>query len=838
MRFQLFLLLLLFNTVLCAQIYVVNSTDDVDDGVCDGIHCSLREAILAAETDGLTSIIKFNIPGSGIHTIVPAMPFPSVVNNNLFIIGESQPGGAGAIQINFNFINHNNRYFWKITGGSFRLSGIEFRNYLFADPAFHVLQFGDDISISTENCIITNCSFMSDTVLNTPAGAWINVYKAPGMIIKNNRFGTDHTRSVRHSIRNGIEVGSYQSIGKVVIDSNVFVNKRVAILAHGGDLVISNNIFGALDTISQVNLLDPGIAISSDIFANAEITGNYFIGYPVRAIEMKRGYIGLRISQNSFIDNKGPGVIYLEKNSTGSVYVMNNTAVLRKNDSGNAYYTFIEAYSNNRLYVENNDVSNYGTFLSVNNISNQSSLKHSGNSIRCHWNDAIVYNGYPAPVINHVGNNLVRGLGNPNDSIVVYSNDKANCTGAICEGGIELGRTMADSLGNWILNATFNRNVNLSAYQFSPNRVQLKYSSFSSCYDCKVPVKTIFNPILCDGKTVLFRGKVYSESSADDTILVKGDGVNSCDSVFYVHVMDHYSMYFNPVLCLGRTVLFHSKLYTETSPDDTIYIKGDGVNSCDSIFFVHVMNYYLTEITIPRCFPSTSESDTVILVGLNCDSVVIITYKEVGVGHFSQTICDKSSITIWGETFDKNRPSGVIRLANGAQAGCDSVLYVQLNYISIDTSVINFDKGLFALDTVSSYQWLDCSDSSNILQNATNRYYEPSKNGSYAVIIQKNGCIDTSSCYPFIGVSTKESHKQNGTHIFPNPVTDFLNIWTEYTSAELKIRIRDCRHRIIAVENYSNQSNITLEVKNLVAGIYLLEIFDGKNFQQTKFLKI
>src|SRR5207244_3300081 len=43
---------------------VVNTTDDVNDGVCDGTHCSLREAINAANTSPSAVTINFGIPAS------------------------------------------------------------------------------------------------------------------------------------------------------------------------------------------------------------------------------------------------------------------------------------------------------------------------------------------------------------------------------------------------------------------------------------------------------------------------------------------------------------------------------------------------------------------------------------------------------------------------------------------------------------------------------------------------------------------------------------------------------------------------------------------------------
>ena len=45
--------------------YTVNSTADTDDGVCNAANCTLREAIAAANADGDTSTIKFDIPING-----------------------------------------------------------------------------------------------------------------------------------------------------------------------------------------------------------------------------------------------------------------------------------------------------------------------------------------------------------------------------------------------------------------------------------------------------------------------------------------------------------------------------------------------------------------------------------------------------------------------------------------------------------------------------------------------------------------------------------------------------------------------------------------------------
>jgi CSLREA domain-containing protein len=74
--------------------FVVNSTDDIDDSVCNTAHCSLREAINAANAlDGADTIV-FNIPGAGPHTIQPFSALPTL-SSPVVIDGTTEPDFAG-----------------------------------------------------------------------------------------------------------------------------------------------------------------------------------------------------------------------------------------------------------------------------------------------------------------------------------------------------------------------------------------------------------------------------------------------------------------------------------------------------------------------------------------------------------------------------------------------------------------------------------------------------------------------------------------------------------------------------------------------------------------------
>jgi CSLREA domain-containing protein len=77
--------------------YFVNTADDVDDGACTPAHCSLREAVAAANATpnpaGVREEIRFAIPGAGPHAIHLAGALPWI-SEAVVIDGYSQPGAS------------------------------------------------------------------------------------------------------------------------------------------------------------------------------------------------------------------------------------------------------------------------------------------------------------------------------------------------------------------------------------------------------------------------------------------------------------------------------------------------------------------------------------------------------------------------------------------------------------------------------------------------------------------------------------------------------------------------------------------------------------------------
>jgi CSLREA domain-containing protein len=78
--------------------FTVNASDDTTDGVCDTTHCSLREAIAAANANSGADTIDFDL-GPGIPSITITVALPDVTGP-LTIDGAT--GGATKVEINGN----------------------------------------------------------------------------------------------------------------------------------------------------------------------------------------------------------------------------------------------------------------------------------------------------------------------------------------------------------------------------------------------------------------------------------------------------------------------------------------------------------------------------------------------------------------------------------------------------------------------------------------------------------------------------------------------------------------------------------------------------------------
>ncbi|NOT38011.1 MAG: T9SS type B sorting domain-containing protein [Saprospiraceae bacterium] len=633
--FKVVVILLFIVNSQAQTIFTVNSNNDVDDGACDGVHCSLREAIRAADADPMPSVINFAIPGAGPYIIMPSMQFPAMNGNNTFVNGPTAPGSE--VVINFGFRVFGGLTFWQINGDNNTIKGLNFTNFNYGSNDDHILQIGN-VAKDAVNNAIESCNFYTDVpVVGGIDSRSILISQGTNAKVRTCIFGKDLMNNISQT-KGSVLVESSQGSLPFNISNNIFVTIKDCIYAKAGRGVIDSNIFGALDTFKAPNFLDPPYAVLLDGGTNYNLNKNFFFGQTINGIFTK-DLTGLtEIKDNIFHLGKGID-IELTGNSGATVGVLSNRGRL-----GN---TFINATmsGNYSLSINLNNISEYQYFYRNTLDAAIDIANYQDNTMTCIYAKVTdLDNSKTAepnvPVITGINRNGIRGTADPNKTVAIYRNPNGGClnTNKVCQGGFLFGTATADATGNWTILRAYVPNSTYSAYQFTLGSKNVA-SEFSTCYKCTTPIKEIYSPDVCANKSVTYRGKTYSIMTPYDSIVVAGDGT-ICDSVFIV----------------------------------SLNIK-NSIREVRNVNYCYNQSFQIGNITINKANPIDSITG---LTPIGCDSVVVFVGTERGYSDFKETICSNDFRTINGKKYDATTPKGIERLVGQATGGCDSIINVDL----------------------------------------------------------------------------------------------------------------------------------------------------------------
>jgi hypothetical protein len=261
------------------------------------------------------------------------------------------------------------------------------------------------------------------------------------------------------------------------------------------------------------------------------------------------------------------------------------------------------------------------------------------------------------------------------------------------------------------------------------------------------------------------------------------------------------------------------------------------IYGCDSLITINLTVKQSTNSTLntTACNSYTSPSNNYIWNttgiyydtipnSIGCDSIIMIDLTVYY--HSSATInateCDNytspSGHFIWdtsGTYFDT--------IPN--YSGCDSIITINLTINSIDTSIA-LNPPIFTSNAIASnYQWMYCD--SVIIPGEVTQIFLATINGSYAVILMQNGCIDTSSCYSIYNVGTIENKNLANFTISPNPTLNNFSIFFEKIITKGKIEISNTIGETLYEQNIFNESKKEITIENISPGIYFVMVYDN-----------
>lgn len=132
----------------------------------------------------------------------------------------------------------------------------------------------------------------------------------------------------------------------------------------------------------------------------------------------------------------------------------------------------------------------------------------------------------------------------------------------------------------------------------------------------------------------------------------------------------------------------------------------------------------------------------------------------------------------------------------------------------------------------AAYQWINCNNSNAPVAGATSQSFTPTESGRYAVIVNVNGCIDTSDCVQMTLTSVNEV-ANNNVLIYPNPAT------TQFTVANIAVGTRvvviDITGKVM-VDETTTENTHNIKTDNLAHGIYVVRLENKGITTQKKLL--
>lgn len=247
-------------------------------------------------------------------------------------------------------------------------------------------------------------------------------------------------------------------------------------------------------------------------------------------------------------------------------------------------------------------------------------------------------------------------------------------------------------------------------------------------------------------------------------------------------------------------------------------VTTDATSYADGVFKV---NGLVTTFTLTSSFQGCCSYQAMNFGGLSCgsDSSIIV------------NACESYTVPSGDETYFT---SGIYLDTIPNMAGCDSLLTIDVTINNPTITVTQVDAVTLSSDAIGAiYTWVDCDNAFAPLTGDTNQTMIATSNGNYAVIVEENGCIDTSLCTIIdqVGINKLQTNK---IAVYPNPVNDVLTINFGDDTAE-EIQVLDTYGKSVEIKRNSNSG---IDVSALKAGVYFLNVKLNNEWTVLRFVKM
>lgn len=180
---------------------------------------------------------------------------------------------------------------------------------------------------------------------------------------------------------------------------------------------------------------------------------------------------------------------------------------------------------------------------------------------------------------------------------------------------------------------------------------------------------------------------------------------------------------------------------------------------------------------------------------------------------------------------------GLVSVSALNNCGSSMPYSVNVNSITVDTTVYVSGNTLYSNAAPATYQWYNCLISFPV-SGATQSSYTAPWSGAYSVIVTQYGCIDTSGCYSLSVTGIHDFQSSHDVHLFPNPAQNQINLKIESNTLPEKVSLYNIiGEHLYDIQWIENKKDLLIETQKLNSGFYLIKL-SGNGFNQLhKFMK-
>lgn len=153
---------------------------------------------------------------------------------------------------------------------------------------------------------------------------------------------------------------------------------------------------------------------------------------------------------------------------------------------------------------------------------------------------------------------------------------------------------------------------------------------------------------------------------------------------------------------------------------------------------------------------------------------------------------------------------------------CDSIITVNLIVDTVDITTNVNNNSITANASNATFRWLDCANNYTVIPNQITNIFTAISNGTYAVEVTQNNCVDTSVCQPIVVTQIDNNQLLNTLFISPNPTKGVVNVSlnTNYD----RFWLTDLSGKEIYCIEEPNKPIVKIDMSPFKNGVYFLNL--------------